>query len=142
MQDVYIMLFCFLAIGIAVIALIGALIIQLATRRVASFKPSYRDAYLTAFIGYFGAILVSIVLFITIGMSSGSTLEETTANGGIQFLVIVVYTVFQIVVYSLLLKHPETGKIGFPKGFLIFLIQLIPSSLMLGFWGAILRAMA
>jgi hypothetical protein len=142
MENVYIMLFCFLAIGVAVIALVGALIIQLATRWVASFKPSYRDAYLAAFLGYFGAILVSIVLFITIGMSSDSTLEGTTANRGIQFLVIVVYTVFQIVIYSLLLKHPETGKIGFTKGFLVFLIQLIPSSVMLGFWGAILRAMA
>ena len=142
MDSVFVMLFCFLAIGVAVIALIGALIIQLATRWVASFKPSYRNAYLVAFLGYFGAILVSIVLFITIGMSSGSTLEETTANRGIQLLVIVVYTVFQVVVYSLFLKHPETGKIGFTKGFLVFLISLIPSSVMLGFWGAILRAMA
>lgn len=105
-----------LIVGIAVVAimsLIGALFVQLGTKWVAKFKPSYGLAYLTTFLGNLGPFIVEFVIEPSPGMSGQSF------AGGPMVLSMVINFFVAAAIYGLLIKHPDTGPIGFGKGCLV-----------------------
>jgi hypothetical protein len=113
-------------IGAAIGALIGALIVQLACKMVAKFKPPYGMAYKAALLGYVASVLIGFFCGFVIG-ASGQQFTGTTT-----LLLIVISFFVQAGIYASLVKHPETGAIGFGKACFVTLIQLIFGALLIG----------
>jgi hypothetical protein len=112
-------------VGAAIGALIGALFIQLGTKWIAKFKPSYGTAYLAAFLGYLASFVVGVVIGLFVGMSGHSF------GGSPVVLSMVIGFSVAAAIYGLLIKHPETGPIGFGKACLVALVQLLLSGVIL-----------
>lgn len=105
--------------GLAVIALIVALIVQYATRLVAGFTPTYWVAYRAVFVSYVASFAAGF--FVTYLLMSQGVPTSPEA----QVLIMIMGFFIQAVLYGVLLVSPIDGPIGFLKGVLISLIQLV-----------------
>jgi hypothetical protein len=123
-------------VGSAIGALIGALIVQLACKMVVKFKPPYGMAYKAAFLGYVASVLVGFVVGFVIGASG----QQFTGTSTVLLMVIGFFV--QAAIYAPLIKHPETGAIGFGKACLVSLIQLIFGALLIGGIALVVMAIA
>jgi len=113
----------------AAISLIAALILQLVCKIAVEFKPPYGMAYKAAFLGLVASILVNFAVGLVIGTSWQTTVvaasgQEITVDPTPFVLAIIPFFV-SAAIYVRLIKHPETGAIGFSKACLVSLMQLI-----------------
>lgn len=106
-------------IGAALGALIGALIIRFATKLVAKFVPPFGMAYKASFLGVAATYLTGYVFGI-IDRASGNQFSST------RFILLTVISFFiYAVILGPMIKHPQTGPIGFGKACLVSLAQII-----------------
>jgi hypothetical protein len=120
-------------VGAALGALLGALLLQLFTSAVAKFKPTYKVAYIVSLIGgLINGSLGSAVAFIVTATGNDMTLA-------VYGVLLVVGFLLYSWMLGVLLKHPDTGAIGFKTGFLINLAYLA-AFLAVGLAGAALVA--
>ena len=106
-------------IGMAIGALVGALVVRFATNIVAKFVPPFGMAYLASFLGAVGTYLVGLILGQAMGISRNDM-------SGAQYLLLMIVGFFvYAAVLGPLIKHPETGAIGFGKACLVSLVQVI-----------------
>ena len=105
--------------GIAVGALVVALIIQFAANVSIKFKPPYGMAYKAAFLSSATAFVVSFVIGLGLGVS-GSEMSDVSLT-----LIMVIGFSIQAYLYGFLIEHPDHGAIGFSKGVLVSLVQLV-----------------
>ncbi|MDR1709007.1 MAG: hypothetical protein LBS70_04745 [Candidatus Accumulibacter sp.] len=106
-------------IGAAVGALIGAVIIRFIAKLVVKFIPPFGMAYKATFFGGVVTYLIGFVFGFIVG-ASGNTLSVTNYI----LLTIIGFFVYAAILGSII-KHPETGSIGFGKACLISLVQFI-----------------
>lgn len=113
-------------IGTAIGALVGALVVRFATNLVAKFVPPFGMAYKASFLGTLATYLIGFVF----GAIVGATGNEVSSTGYI------LLTAIGFFVYAAILgpmvKHPETGPIGFQKAFLVSLAQVITMVVIIG----------
>ena len=106
------------ACGIA--ALIGAVVIGLATKLLLKFTPSYGIRYLAAFCGYIplfvGRFLLAEFLGPDLSENAAALLMPMT-------LTVVIWIVLQAAIYAVIIKRPKKGYIGLSSAFLISLLH-------------------
>lgn len=100
----------------AVASLIGAFFVQISTRIVAGFKPTYGRAWLTAFAVMIASSVIRFALTAIIGVPT---------DVATQILLMVGLCCVQATISGEMLEHPETGAIGFGKGLLVTLVQWV-----------------
>lgn len=103
-------------LGNALGALLGAFLVQFATNAVAKFKPNYGKAYLASFIGGLATNGLGFVIGFIVAASGN---EISLVGYGI--LTIIGFLLYSWIL-GFLLKHTDTGAIGFKTGLLISLI--------------------
>jgi hypothetical protein len=104
---------------LAVLALAGALIIQFGTKLIAKFKPTYRAAYFTAFLSYLPLpVGIFIYRFVAGFFRHSLFVKDMTAvyNPTEKIWAVPAAFLIPVIIYGLLIKHPEKGPIGFAKG--------------------------
>lgn len=105
-------------IGSALGALLGAFLVQFATNAIAKFKPTYRVAYFASFVGGLATNGIGFVIGFIVAANGN---EISLVGYGI-------LTIIGFVLYSWLLgfmlKHPDSGAIGFKTASLISLIYI------------------
>ena len=93
----------------------AAVLLTIVTKWVAKFQLLFWTAFMIQ-------IITSVVHYF-VGTISGNALVEQGFK--FQFLVnIVLYLLVSSLIYGLLIQHPETGRIGLPKGMLVTLYLL------------------
>ena len=102
------------AIVCAIGSLIGTLLLQFATQVFAQFKPTYGRAYGIIFLVSYVSWVGGYFIWSDIGGGDASNTSAYIITGVIGFLM-------GSVIFSKMLRHPETGPIGFVKGILISL---------------------
>ena len=111
--------------GAAIGSFVVALFVQLGTKKIVKFKPSYGMAY--------KATLLSSLSFLIIGFEVG--LFASLSGHSFTYDPIMLTTIIGFLVgaaiYGTLIKHPETGPIGFRHGLLVELILLISFGLII-----------
>jgi len=106
-------------LAVAVAALISAIFVRIACKMIAKFKPPYGMAYKAAFLGYLSSVLVGFGVGFVIG-ALGQSLTGTSA------VLLIIFGFFvQAAIYSKMIKHPETGAIGFGKACQVIIVQWI-----------------
>ena len=105
--------------GLAVGALIGAVIVQYATLVIAKYKPDYWHAYRATLAGTGAGLLLS-----TLGVVVLAALD-VGIEGAMQFVPIAFGAILQGYLYGLLIMVPDRGPIGLCKGLIVTLIQLL-----------------
>ena len=118
-------LFVVQILAAAVVALLGALIVQIVCKMVAKFMPPYGMAYKATFLGYVASVLVGFVVYFVIG-ALGQALTGTST-----VLLMIIDLFVQAAIYSTMIKHPETGAIGFGKACQMILVELIFGALLM-----------
>ncbi|NJD06489.1 MAG: hypothetical protein FIA97_08305 [Methylococcaceae bacterium] len=96
-------------IGAIVGGAIGALLLQYATKWAAKFKPPFTTALLLVGISWAAGVAIDYSVVIPLIAEWFGVMILASAAA-------------QIYLYAILLKHPETGPIGYLKAFQIFLI--------------------
>lgn len=113
-------------IGAAIGALIGALVVRFATNIVAKFIPPFSMAYKASFVGELATYLIGLLLGFIIGASGNQI-------GKVGYLLFVVIGFFvYAAILSPMIKHPETGPIGFGKACYVSLVQTITMIVIIG----------
>lgn len=107
-----------MVIGSALGALLGAFLVQFTTKAIAKFKPTYRTAYFASFIGGLSTNGLGFIIGFAVA-ASGNAISPV----GYGILMIIGFVLFSWIL-GFLLKHPETGAIGFKTGALISLIWM------------------
>jgi hypothetical protein len=106
-------------LAVVVAALIGAIFVRIACKRIAKFKPPYGMAYKAAFLGYLSPVLVGLVVDFVLGALGQSLTGPST-------VLLIIFVLFvQAALYSKMIKHPETGAIGFGKACQVIIVQWI-----------------
>jgi len=105
-------------------ALMGAFFAQLGARWSAGFKPSFWHAFSATLLAY-AAVFAGAVLLVMLGMTRGWS------------SLLLVYALSCAVLYGRMLRHPETGPLGWKMGARVAIVQL---GLSLAAWTAILLA--
>lgn len=113
-------------IGAAIGALIGALVVRFATNLVAKFIPPFGMAYKASFLGAIATYLIGFVLGFIVG-ASGNEFSGT----GYLLLTVIGFFVYAAILGPMI-KHPETGPIGFGKACLVSLAQVITMVVIIG----------
>ena len=101
---------------------VNAFIIQFATTRIASFKPTYIHACLAS-------ILTLIAAYI-IGFAGAIANLGSTSFG--KPLTLLITFALGAALYGWILRHPTYGSIGIRKGALVSLAQLLLTGALLG----------
>jgi hypothetical protein len=97
---------------IAICIVVGALIVQLATKMAAGFKPTLGNAVATVIVGLIASMIVGWVLQMLLG-STGSIVG------------LVVGFLVNAYIINMMIKQPAGGQMGFGKACLVSLIQYI-----------------
>jgi hypothetical protein len=86
---------------------------------VAGFTPAFGSAWGASYLGF---ALSSLVGFLTgfVMTAKGHSVNPTT-----EICLVVVGLLVQAAVYGVVLKHPDTGSIGFLRGSLVCIVYLI-----------------
>jgi len=113
-------------IGGAIAALIGALLVQLATHWVCKFKPPYGMAYKAIFLAYIASWVVGFFVGFMVA-AAGGEIDSAT-----YLLIIIIGFFVTSGLYGIMIKHPESGPIGFSKACLVSLINLIMGAALFG----------
>jgi len=108
------MLFGVGAIVLLLWSLIGALVIQLATKMVAGFKPGYGIAFLTALV----AVIAGACVNYGLGMAL-STMAFAWA------ICLVVAIAVEAAIIGFMIKNPQGTALGFAKGLLVTVIEIV-----------------
>ena len=110
----------------AVYSLINAIILLFSVKVVSKYVPKYWIAYCAAFTSAITAALVGYLM--GLGFAAAGY-DDTTLNAVVGFI-----TGFIIgaAIYGKLFRHPESGSIGFIKGALVSLIQIIFVAVLVG----------
>ena len=103
----------------AIVALLLALIVQIATAWIAKFTPKYAMAYKAVFLAFLAIILASTVLDIVLPTSIIPFAPDTFFRNLVPHLVLGFG--LQCWVYGRMLKHPDTGPIGFGRACVVSL---------------------
>jgi hypothetical protein len=109
------------ACGIA--ALIGAVVIGLATKLLFKFTPSYGIRYLAAFCGYIPLFAGRFLLAEFLGPYLTENNLPATAWLAPMTLTVVIWIVLQATIYAVIIKGPKKGYIGLSSAFLISLLH-------------------
>jgi hypothetical protein len=107
-----------MVIGSALGALLGAFLVQFATNAIAKFRPTYGTAYFASFVGGLSTNGLGFVIGFAVAASGN---EISLVGYGI--LMIIGFVLYSWLL-GFLLKHPETGAIGFKAGSLISLTYI------------------
>jgi hypothetical protein len=99
---------------IVIAVVVGAFIIQVATRMVAGFSPRFGTCVLTAIAGTIAAVVLSWVLQAVLGSGATSSLLGLVAA----FLV-------NSFVINTLVKKPDGAQMGFGKAALVSLVEYV-----------------
>jgi hypothetical protein len=97
---------------------LGAFMVQFAIKVIAKFKPTYRTAYFASFIGSFSTIWLGLIIGFSVVVIGNVIIWV-----GYGIMMIIGFILFSWIL-GFLLKHPETGAIGFKTGTLISLILI------------------
>jgi hypothetical protein len=103
-------------IGSVLGAFFSAFLVQFATKAIANFKPTYRTAYFASFTGSLSTNGLGFIIGLAVA-ASGNVISWV----GYGILMIIGF-VLSSWILGFLLKHPETGTLGFKTGTLISLI--------------------
>lgn len=106
-------------IGAALGALLGALLVQLGCKWVADFKPSYGMAYKAAILGILAPMGVGFVIGLVIGFSGAQMTPM------LQIVLGILGFIVQAAIYGYLLVEDTGERLGFGRGILVSLIQLV-----------------
>jgi hypothetical protein len=98
---------------------ISALIIQYATKWVAGFRPSYKQALLAAFLAYIACYVIGGAIGFLIVMSGSKV------SGASMVLITIAGFLVQAAFYSMMVKSPEGMALSFGKACLVCLIQIV-----------------
>lgn len=111
-------------IGIAVGSLLAALLVQLATRLIAKYTPPYGMAYLATLLG----TLVAFTLGFIVGLIAppGDEVFDSVNIG-----LFIVGFFIQSAAYGMLIKDGNRVPLGFGRGALVALTQLVMVALIL-----------
>ena len=104
-------------------ALIQALVLQYATKLIINFKPSFVYAYKVSLLAYLGGFLVGFCYGFLRGLLNAISNEPSDVGGN--SIAILISLVVQAATYAVLIKHPDTGPIGFGKAILVTLVQMV-----------------
>ena len=99
---------------IVVCVVVGALIIQVATRMVAGFAPRFGICVLTAIIGFVAVIAAKWLLAMVLGEGLGSGL-----------LTLIVGFLVNSAVINALVKMPSGAQMGFGKAALVSVVEYV-----------------
>jgi hypothetical protein len=113
-------------IGTAIGALVGALVVRFSTNLVAKFAPPFGMAYKASFLGAIATYLIGFVF----GVIVAATGNELSSTGYI-LLSLIGFFVYAAILGPIV-KHPETGPIGFQKACLVNLAQVITMVVIIG----------
>jgi hypothetical protein len=122
---------------LGLIPLILARLLQQAMKMVIKVTPNYRSAYISTFFAYTVTIGIDAVIDFLSGRFGNSLLFDIWHVYALDLFdslllcilhvgkptFLVVYFLVQLVTNTLLLKYPDSGAIGFNKGFLVSLVQ-------------------
>jgi hypothetical protein len=106
-------------IAAAMGSLMVAWIVQFATHLTFRFKPPFWMAYNAVILGMIASIVVGLV----IGTFLATTGKEITSFG--RGMLMIVGFLIQTAIFGYLIRHPETGSIGFRRACVVSLIQLV-----------------
>ena len=106
-------------IGAAIGALLGAVTLRFATRKVAGYAPLYWRAYQTTIAGYAVSLIVSFVLVLIINGAD----QKIDASAII--LMTVVGFFVQTATYAAMLKDSANEALGFRRACLVSLVQVV-----------------
>jgi len=99
----------------AALALVGALLVQLATKIVAKYKPPYGMAYKAAFLGD-----LSVVVIIFVGTFGVEFNERSLFS---RLAMIIAIPLVEAVIYTHLIESPEKQPLGFGNACMVSLIH-------------------
>lgn len=116
-------------------ALVGALLVQLSTRWVCDFKPSYGSAFLACLLAYLASAVTATALGLGFGMHGPGR------GPGMLLLIPIAAFLVGALVYGQLLKRPSGEAIGFAKGVLVSLITSVLGAFAFGLFAIALMAM-
>lgn len=108
-----------LVINSALGALLGAFLVQFATKAIAKFRPTYSTAYFASFIGGLSTNGLGVIIGFAVA-ASGNAISPV----GYGILMLIIGFVVFSWILGFLLKHPETGAIGVKMGALISLLWM------------------
>lgn len=118
-------------IGAAIGSLIGAVFVRLATHWVCKFTPAYGMAYVATFYSYLTCNIIGIFVGLMIG-TTGNLFNPITI-----ILLMVIGFFIGAAIYGIMIKHPESGPIGFGKACLVNLVLLLIGAVIFGIIGLI-----
>jgi len=100
-------------------SLAGAIVVQFATKWISNFKPTFKIAYKTTFLGYLSSEVIIFLYFYSI-IKSGLGVDALS----IMFSVIIPI-VFFATFYGVMIKDHEAIPIGFAKGIIVSLLHAV-----------------
>jgi len=106
-------------IGLLLGALVMALVLQLVTKWVCKFDPPYWMAYKVLILTSLASFGIGILFSLVTGVS-GEEMSDVLA-----LLLFLIGFVVASGLFGIMIKHPESGRIGPWKGFLITLVLMI-----------------
>jgi len=100
-------------------SLIGAFLLQFATKIIAKFKPNYLLAFKTL-------LIVNIIAFF-LGFMIGflASAFHIPLSSSSQILILILNFLLTAYLFGILIKDPNNESVGFQKGLLIFLLQVV-----------------
>ncbi|MCS1409441.1 MAG: hypothetical protein M2R45_02622 [Verrucomicrobia subdivision 3 bacterium] len=107
--------------GAAIAVLVGTLVVQFTTKKIANFKPPYGTTFLASLIGYLANYAIGFIVGFTITINKGEV------SGMVMLLTLVIAFFVQAMFYSFMLKSPDGVTLGYRRA----CIACISSSLSL-----------
>ena len=105
--------------GAVIGSFVIALFVQLGTKKIAKFEPSYGIAYVATFLSSLSLLIIGFVVGLFASLSGHYSTDVPIV------LVSIIGFFVGATIYGTLIKHPETGPIGFRGGLPIELILII-----------------
>ncbi len=107
-----------LVIGLVIGLSLSALIIKLFVRVLFGYWPSFNNAFWASFCALLATVIVNVILRFFFGI---------TPTGVTAIVFAVLQFFFQAAILGTVLEHPEaeSGKLGIPKGILLYGTQLV-----------------
>ena len=112
--------------GAAAAVLVGALVVQFVTDKLAGFRPPYSTVALASLLGYLGSYAIGFVVAFAITSNRGEV------TGAISLVTLIIGFFVQAAFYSFMLKAPEGLPLGFGRACIVSIAQLMVAALMIG----------
>lgn len=112
--------------GAAIAVLIGALVVQFVTSKLAGFRPPYGTAALASLLGYLASYAIGFVVAFAV------TSNKVEITGSITVVTLVFGFFAQAAIYSFMIKSHKGKPLGFGRACIVSIVQVVVAGLIIG----------